>query len=732
MASNEPSTENNPDAVVAASAVTTRSTSRHPFRCLSLPFFHSFISSTRANPPAKTSYHYEPLDPRGNEVRLLTLLPGRTSAELRVSLSIVPFQVQSPPTFEALSYVWGSTENPDFVTVGETGNDAIAVTQNLAIALTRLRYRDQPRTLWVDAICVNQKDLAERSQQVQLMGNIYGSAARVIGWLGPETHDSSLALTVLQAIGTSFEVDWRLLTAEPATGNAETHFTSKSTATWQGALSKTQSYAVKSLLSRPYFQRLWIHQEIRLAKCHTAVIACGLAQLSWNVFRRAIFVLDRDLIPRPIFDLLSELSAYFDCLEGVISLCLPLNNYNLFSYVHEVSQCLCSDPRDRVFALLSMYERANPSFRDRLDIHPDYDAPVSQLYQEVTRQDIYTRRRLDVLRDCELRQDNPHSLPTWVPDLSRPHLAYPAQTSNAAGFTTPDFEFCASNVLRVRGIPMCSLKTAQSFQFGERTQDSIIRLLRQMRPSMSLNNAYVTGCTYLDAYCDALSCGEFVDSSVPPFWEQQRGASTDILRMIWTTEMDYAGFTDAVYHAPAITVADVTKFFSTISACCDYRKLCTTEEGYVALAPPSARPGDRISVLLGCPCPMLLRPDGDRWRVVGECYVPGLEAGEALAGPLPQGYRAVRVYYEAVKAWYKRFQNISTEQILTDDPRFDISEYPEVGSVVDWDYWNSEERAWKKGPLRITRNDADARLEYPWREENLVKRGVQLRDFYLV
>ena len=714
MASNEPSIVNNSDAVVAASAVTTHSTGRHRFRYLPLPFFRSYTSSTRAKPSAKTSYHYEPLDARESEVRLLTLLPGGTSAKLRVSLSIVPFQVQSPPKFEALSYVWGSTENPDFFIVGETGDVTIGVTQNLAVALRHLRYRHQPRTLWFDAICVNQKDLAERSQQVQLMGSIYGSAAQVIAWVGPKTHDSSLALTVLQAIGTSFEVDWISLTAKSATKDQETLSADSSTPTWQGALNKAQFYAIKSLVFRPYFRRLWVQQEIRLARDDTAVIACGLAQLSWAIFGRAIFVLEFDLIPQPIqISLsLSDISAYSGRLGEVSTLSSPLIDGTLFVHVQATSHCLCSDPRDRVFALLSMYERANPLFGDRLDIHPDYDAPVSQLYQEVTRQDIHTCRRLDALRACELRQDNPHSLPTWVPDLSRPRLARTTSTGNAAGFTTPDFEFCASNVLRVRGIPMCSLKTAQSFQFGERTQDSIIRLLRQMRPSLSLTNTYVTGCTYLDAYCDAFSCGEFVDRHMPPLPHQQhREASTHMLKMIWAagaTERDFANISNTM------TKAQRTDFFTDILTFCDHRTLCTTDRGYIALAPPYARPGDRISVLLGCPCPMLLRPDGDRWRVVGQCYVPGLQAGEALAGPLPRGFREVRAYDGDHRPWLHRIHDILKERILTEDPRFDISEHPAVRSVVDYEEWDSEERAWKKSGGEIETDDDWDRLSYPW------------------
>lgn len=77
------------------------------------------------------------------------------------------------PEFEALSYTWGSMEDPSAVLVGRTGSSTVQITRNLAVALPYLRNENEPRMLWIDAICVDQQNLEERSQQVQRMADIY-------------------------------------------------------------------------------------------------------------------------------------------------------------------------------------------------------------------------------------------------------------------------------------------------------------------------------------------------------------------------------------------------------------------------------------------------------------------------------------------------------------------------------------------------------------------------------
>ena len=114
--------------------------------------------------------------------------------------------VDNTPKYEALSYAWGSAENPSSVDIG--ANAVLSITQDLATALPYLRHETQARVFWIDAICVNQQDLKERSQQVERMRDIFSLADRVVVWLGPETHDSTSALSTLQAVSSEFEYVW--------------------------------------------------------------------------------------------------------------------------------------------------------------------------------------------------------------------------------------------------------------------------------------------------------------------------------------------------------------------------------------------------------------------------------------------------------------------------------------------------------------------------------------------
>jgi hypothetical protein len=91
--------------------------------------------------------------------------------------------MDTAPSYEALSYVWGTSDLSTNVYIHCNG-EVTAVRSSLAGALKRLRLATSARIIWVDAICINQDDNEEKSYQVPLMGSIYSSASRVVVWLG--------------------------------------------------------------------------------------------------------------------------------------------------------------------------------------------------------------------------------------------------------------------------------------------------------------------------------------------------------------------------------------------------------------------------------------------------------------------------------------------------------------------------------------------------------------------
>ena len=167
-----------------------------------IPVLH--IKSGRANPGCyysvlsrfckKEQYSYSglPKNSDSDTIRVIEILPG--SGTDLVVCNIKHVQLTSNPHFEALSYDWGDpTPNRYVVCHGRP----LPVTTSLYPALHRLRDKSAARTLWADAICINQQDIDERNQKVRLMRQIYEKAERVTIWLGEEADKSQLGLALV-------------------------------------------------------------------------------------------------------------------------------------------------------------------------------------------------------------------------------------------------------------------------------------------------------------------------------------------------------------------------------------------------------------------------------------------------------------------------------------------------------------------------------------------------------
>jgi hypothetical protein len=176
--------------------------------------------------------HYSPLPPGNGNIRLLRLM-AHTDEIARIECQLFDYPLQGlgdgTHLYEALSYVWGDPNNPPSIFIN--GHD-LPVTKNLYLALLCLRDRFIDRILWVDALCIHQKDNKEKGQQIRLMAEIYSKASRVIIWLGEEEKDSNLALEQI-------------------------HLAADDTST-KPLLNKLNKQAIRTLLQRPWFNRIWV------------------------------------------------------------------------------------------------------------------------------------------------------------------------------------------------------------------------------------------------------------------------------------------------------------------------------------------------------------------------------------------------------------------------------------------------------------------------------------------
>jgi hypothetical protein len=227
-------------------------------------------------------YIYRTLPPGTPTIRLLALTPGAFSDPLHVTIFHTTLSEVDEPGYEALSYVWGSADNLITVRASDSVCDGtLQATRNLEVALRHLRLEDGPRTLWIDAICIDQRNAAERGHQVGIMGEIYTLARRVIAWLGPEDRDSSMALDAIQRVSTNIFLDWDKK-AIIIRNTSDLKPDQLRNVHWLPFDNATLG-AIYRLIMMNLFERLWIRQEIGLA-AERAVIRCGPKEIDWLEF----------------------------------------------------------------------------------------------------------------------------------------------------------------------------------------------------------------------------------------------------------------------------------------------------------------------------------------------------------------------------------------------------------------------------------------------------------------
>lgn len=316
------------------------------------------------------SFRYLPLDPQTASIRLVRLFRGNT---LEVVCELFHASLSGPEatSYEALSYTWGCTELVECI---ELNSKKLHVTENLHAVLQCLRYHDKDRILWIDAICINQEDLEERSQQVRQMGAIFRSASQVIFWPGKPTVEISLLMNHLN------ELDNRR-SKSSTTENTEideAHLNGLWSEIQQTAQSGTtdllirQQKGMSQLLKRPWFQRVWILQEV--ANSQSAVLCCGGLSTPAHLFALSPSLLGMKIDPhsRSILDIMpgrARIDSWWSREREVISL------------RHKFSASKATDERDLIFALLEM------SFepRDHKFLRINYSTPLHKVVKSAVR-----------------------------------------------------------------------------------------------------------------------------------------------------------------------------------------------------------------------------------------------------------------------------------------------------------------------------------------------------------
>ncbi|KAJ0333093.1 hypothetical protein KNSL1_013754, partial [Colletotrichum chrysophilum] len=203
-----------------------------------------------------TPYVYTPFPEVGSDnrfIRVLDLLPNLCK-EKPLAACLRAVRLEDQPEYECLSYRWGAAIKQYKLRIFEGTDDLgfLNIGESLHHALVALRRPSGPRTIWADAVCINQEDCAERSSQVAYMGPIYWSSSSLAIWLGndPRGH-AKLAFDALKPISAGhWNNDRRFNLTRKDVDNFDT----------------TAWNAVAELYANRWFQRAWVQQEIGLSR----------------------------------------------------------------------------------------------------------------------------------------------------------------------------------------------------------------------------------------------------------------------------------------------------------------------------------------------------------------------------------------------------------------------------------------------------------------------------------
>ena len=365
-----------------------------------MPFL---CDSNSYDPPPR--YVYTSLIKPSLQIRLLRLHPAPKTYN-SVHYTLVAFTLDEAPEYEALSYIWGDPgEHWHKIFVDQS---PVVVRPNLGNAMKRMRDESHGRWIWIDAICINMSDLAERNAQVLLMRTIFSKANQVVVWLGePSPRD----LSAIETLKHPEFLD---------------NFNGKMPrSAWMPNLLKQTELYTRNL-DHLWFTRVWAVQEYVLAQK--------------IVFQWGSTILDSIALTdnvNCIVNAISSLTRVEQQQEKVGTIMNHLRGFRYFSWVKRTwdknaeditafarvvataQELYATDPRDKVFGLLAL---APSSLRD--SYRPDYASTVDDVYLRFAlAMSLTTRVKavVDSIEQIDLSNGDtvvPDWLPGWIDELS--------------------------------------------------------------------------------------------------------------------------------------------------------------------------------------------------------------------------------------------------------------------------------------------------------------------------
>lgn len=579
--------------------------------------------------------------------------------------------LSNKPKYQALSYAWGDWANPKLIRLGGKN---FWVTKNLWLGLRRLRKRWEPRTLWIDALCINQADDDEKTHQVSRTARIFEMCARGLAWLG----EDPVAVEAIRYPPPSplarraFQVLEMLYAAE--------HLNQLQLVTKAGPkgfeISASYTHHVESfskLAALPYWTRVWILQElaypcaIDFIFASEKILVCTIETASRNfshMFREPCC--SRDIESLTAYEYADAIVSSMIQISIIIDTRIdfqPQSKRGLsLLYLRQAHRRKkATDPRDLVYALLGLVG-SETEFTKQLK--PDYSLAAHQVFQRATLYVLSSHKTLLVLFG-ERGSNRDHSIPSWVPDWTSsppeptetPFCSYNFSIRHpylASGDLKAWFSQPTENVLLIDSKKVECISSA----FCEEVYDMWDWDL-PLRPWIEfarLPNSLITQGPELgsreDDFWRTINCDIYllVDN---PLESRRLGQFHPERHLHWWLK----GWAEAVRNNKIQALWNGWENMA-LRNNVENRGIFTTESGALGTGSRRMQPGDEVHVLIGSSVPFILRPyqpseeeagcpssnQIPSYTVIGECYLHGFMDGEALEDGGVEGIRTIALY----------------------------------------------------------------------------------------
>lgn len=527
--------------------------------------------------------------------------------------------VDESVSYQTLSYVWGvMDENRTAIIEGTKAE----LTDNLFAALTRIRHETETRRLWIDALCINQENAAEKMAQVNMMHRIYANCEQCNIWMGDIDYAAIGAAEpeALQAAKGALDAV-RLMAGE----TLETPPPFLATEDQQAQAGR----ALNALMHTAWWERIWTVQEATSPR--NAIVHWGPLAIPWSTMKKAAEELIQGNYPSNIYHLFeiggscgfftAPILGLIWASEWVVEPEAPLEMLYRFRYRDS------TDPRDKVYVILNLV--ADGTYPLPSVTSSDYAINTAVLYRNVM---------LDLLRsDYDLRamiglrgeRKSVPGLPSWVVDWSLP----PPGLGIAKFWEHRNFW---TNYTADRGLPMLNLDELTSPEHGEDV--------------LNLNGVFFdTILAHSDLIAEGEEDGRLYEMVEGLIKKALAEGSRDRSKFEVYWRESLAGIIEGDHANPQQTFEGQTADEYWREEMFQNQRLFITENGAVGLGPSGTSVGDEIWVLAGGRTPFLFSPlyasDGDdrkdrktsgHYTFRGDVFVSRIMRGKAVDGKVDQ------------------------------------------------------------------------------------------------